>query len=418
MFYPPIMTRSKAAAKPAEKTEPSKKKMLETAQTASLTFILPTMTSDATRFINLHNPSTGSLNRYLFCPKAGLYEFTAVAPPPLNPRSILFAPKSESETTVSKGFIEKKAELLIATPVDVMFFMLSILSPATASNSKKLFQPLDDILDSRDDLSPHLRVILYDETFRSTVERRAESVCDIMEAGDEKLYRFSETKFVNELLAKAERMVSHGLPPSLEQHFVRKELEAPLMSVKRADAVKTTVSISITEIQDPDVSETQSTTTTTTTTATSDLSGLSTPVTESPSLDEVLPQSDNDVARLLRLRIAVSFIKSSYVPPHLSTFLDETLKSASSPIDFKPLDEQLKHLAALRAEAIASRSVADYTRKRGLDDDEIEESRAEKKRRKEEEEKKKKVGESRGVRDLKKVSTVGMKKMSDFFKKK
>lgn len=51
------------------------------------------------------------------------------------------------------------------------------------------------------------------------------------------------------------------------------------------------------------------------------------------------------------------------------------------------------------------------------DDDEAIESRAEKKRKKEEDEKRKKAGESRGVKDLKKVDTTGMKKLSDFFGK-
>lgn len=51
------------------------------------------------------------------------------------------------------------------------------------------------------------------------------------------------------------------------------------------------------------------------------------------------------------------------------------------------------------------------------EEDDAAETRAEKKRRKEEEEEKKKAGESRGIRDLKKVDTKGMKKMSDFFGK-
>ncbi|RYC55362.1 hypothetical protein CHU98_g10847, partial [Xylaria longipes] len=59
----------------------------------------------------------------------------------------------------------------------------------------------------------------------------------------------------------------------------------------------------------------------------------------------------------------------------------------------------------------------DYARKRVLDDEEVAD-RAEKKRKKEEDDKRKKTGESRGVRNLKKVNTAGMKKMSDFFKKK
>ncbi len=51
------------------------------------------------------------------------------------------------------------------------------------------------------------------------------------------------------------------------------------------------------------------------------------------------------------------------------------------------------------------------------EDDEALGIRAEKKRKKEEEDKRKKSGESRGVRDLKKVDTTGMKKLSDSFGK-
>jgi hypothetical protein len=51
-------------------------------------------------------------------------------------------------------------------------------------------------------------------------------------------------------------------------------------------------------------------------------------------------------------------------------------------------------------------------------EDEDGETRAEKKRKREEEEKRKKAGESRGVKNLKKVNVNGMKKLSDFFKKK
>jgi hypothetical protein len=60
--------------------------------------------------------------------------------------------------------------------------------------------------------------------------------------------------------------------------------------------------------------------------------------------------------------------------------------------------------------------MSDFSRKRGLDDEEVE-ARADKKRKKEEEEKIKKAAESQAVRNLKKVNTTGMKKMSDFFGK-
>ena len=88
-------------------------------------------------------------------------------------------------------------------------------------------------------------------------------------------------------------------------------------------------------------------------------------------------------------------------------------------MDFGPLEAHLSHLAKLRQEAVAARSLGDYSRKRStLDDDDDEAAeRAEKKRKKEDEDKRKKAGESRGVKNLKKVNVAGMKKMSDFFKK-
>jgi hypothetical protein len=109
-------------------------------------------------------------------------------------------------------------------------------------------------------------------------------------------------------------------------------------------------------------------------------------------------------------------MKDSYLPATLCSRIDEMLASPESPLDFKPLTDRIREIAALRAEALASRTLTDFSRKSGLDDEEVE-SRAEKKRKKEDEDKKAKALESRGVRDLKKVNTTGMKKMSDFFGK-
>jgi Ydr279p protein family (RNase H2 complex component) wHTH domain len=123
------------------------------------------------------------------------------------------------------------------------------------------------------------------------------------------------------------------------------------------------------------------------------------------------------VPYLLRLRTALNFITTSYLPSHLHRTLSTLLQTQSPAIiDFTPLDQHLSHIADLRQQALASRSLGDYSRKRALDEDE--ETRADKKRRKDEEEKKRKAGESRGVRELKKVNVKGMKKMSDFFAKK
>lgn len=425
------MPRTRSKGTTASKSTPAeeqqvdaitKKKPLESVDVPSRTFILPSRRSDAARFLTLENPSSAAPNRYFFDPhNNGLYEFTSVASTPWAPRSILLTPKrgeeEEEPEKNSKAYVTKKAELLIATPIDVLFFMLPIIAPAeNNSSTKNMFQPLDDILDSQDELAPHLRHILYDVTFRPTLERRMQAICDTMEAGDETLYRFKEQKLVDELIAKAERMIAQGLPTSLEEHFVRTALDPPLTIVKKEE-VKSTISTTTNEeSQESETLDTQSTTTTTVTVTSEEQSGAETPATQ-PSTVEDISSSDN-ITRLLRLRIALSFMRQSYLPPHLSSSIDELLKSAESPIDFKPLDDRLKELAVLRAEANASfQAGGNYTRKRGLDDEDAE-SQAEKRRKKEEEEKKKKLSESRGVRDLKKVNTSGMKKMSDFFKKK
>ncbi|RHZ67517.1 uncharacterized protein CDV56_108393 [Aspergillus thermomutatus] len=416
-----MRTRSTAPSEQPE-TEQKNLKAPTTAQTPSKTFILPSAASDDARFLKLPNPRTGEPNRYFFCPKLGIYEFTVVGSTPQFPRSILFTSKTNTKTSNSEGerfqatgTISKFAELCVATPIDVMFFMIPLLAPTTSTHAKRLFQPLDDIIDSQDYLPSHLRHLLYNEDFRSVLQSRVEAVCDSVVAGDEKMFRFNEVKLLQELIAKAERMVAQGLPASLEERFVHQALVTPLMSVKREETIikGTSSSSDDGEGESQDKQETQSTTTASVSTP----SGVSTPATEL-SAESILESATTDnMAHLLRISTVLSFIKESYISPPLCARLDELLATPQTPVDFKPLQDHLQHIAELRAQALASRSLGDFSRKRGADDDEAAESRAEKKRRKEEEEKKKKAGESRGVRDLKKVNTTGMKKMSDFFTK-
>ncbi|KAL1848204.1 hypothetical protein Plec18170_008114 [Paecilomyces lecythidis] len=422
---------SSSSEKPETEQQPSKK-TLTPAERPSKTFILPSKASSDARFLTLPNPSTGELNRYFFCPQLGLYEFTVIASPPHIPRSILFTQKKDDASTKvngegkqPEGSLTKTAELFIATPIDSIFFILPILAPpASKTNSAKgLFQPLDDILDSQDELHEHLRYIFYNESFRGLLEKRMESICDTVEAGDEKMFRLSEEKLLKELITKAERMVAQGLPKSLEERFISQALETPLLSVKRDDVVTTetksddTPTAESQERPDLERAETQSSAATAGTSISTPL-GASTPTTQLSAVQS--PSPDDTIPRLLRIRTALSFMQSSYLPPHITAKIEKTLVSPESPIDFKPLTDELKRIADLRAEALASRSFGDFSRKRSAEDDDIDaaEARAEKKRRKEEEEKKKKAGQSRGVKDLKKVNTSGMKKMSDFFGKK
>jgi ribosomal protein L12E/L44/L45/RPP1/RPP2 len=311
-----------------------------------------------------------------------------------------------------------------------MFFILPILAPNRPA-TKELFRPLDDLLDTQDDMSPHLRFVLYHELLRPVLESRTEAICDVVEAGDEKLFRLSDAKLVGELLAKARRMASSSkLPTSLEERFIRQALEPPLQSVRREDVVTDdnptrlgdeNMDAGVHDGPTPDAAESQSSTaTTTSTSSTSTLLEVSTPITPPSIYDTVASGSsttDDNIRDLLRIRVALNFMQQSYVAPHISTKIEQILSSQISPVDFKPLDEHLQHLAVLRAEAVAARSASDYSRKRATDDQDADarETRAEKKRRLEEEEKKKKAGQSRAVRDLQKVNTSGMKKMSDFF---
>ena len=313
------MPRTRASAPvsaPTEKSETEQKKTLTPAEKPSKTFILPSSTSVNARLISLPHPQSGELTRYFFCPERGIFEFTVVTSPSTSPRSILFTPtrqttnaSQDEETVAQTTTIAKKAELLVATPIDPMFFLVSLFA-ATSKSGQSLFQPLDDIIDSNDDLPQHLRNVLYNETFRNTILNRAEAICDTVEAGDEKMLRFSEAKLLNELVAKAQRMATQGLPASLEERFVRQPLAPPLMSVKREDAL---TGQTPTQEDEPSKSEDRqdspSTATTSGTTSVSTPAGESTPVPQ-PSAESPTP---DHIVRLQRISTALSFIKDSYI---------------------------------------------------------------------------------------------------------
>jgi hypothetical protein len=416
---------SKPAKSEAKSEAQTKTKALIPSDKPSKTFILPSSASDNARLLSLPEPQSGELARYFFCPDRGLYEFTVVAPPAHTGRSILFVPRSRETQTPSEGedkdstkptaqgSITKKAELLVATPIDAMFFMISLLAPSSKSGPA-LFQPLDDIIDSHDHMPKHLRQVLYNEIFRDTLLSRVEAICDVVEAGDEKMFRFNEMKLVKELIAKAERMVDRGLPVSLEERFVRQALAIPLMAIKREDVVTNQEPSIDSELvsKSEEGQESPSTVATTATPSISTPAGESTPV---PQPDDYSP-SLHDVTRLLQISTALSFMKETYLPAAMALRLDEILASAESPLNFNPLKDRLKEIAGLRAQALASRDMSNFTKKRALDDEE-EDTRAEKKRRKDEEEKKAKAAESQAVKNLKKVNTSGMAKMSSFFAK-
>ncbi|KAI9729441.1 MAG: hypothetical protein M1834_006822 [Cirrosporium novae-zelandiae] len=428
-------TRSSKASRPrtsSKETEtPDSKHQLQEQDPPKLT-ILPSGISSNARILTLKNPRTSKPNRYFFCPVKGIYEFTCISAPKTSPRSVLLSPiPQENESTNqqddnSRGFVTKDAEFLIATPIDPLFLMLPILFPFTAASKNpsgpKLLRSLEDLLDDSAEFSANLKAPLSHTAFQQNVETRIEKVCDIVEAGDEKMYRLNTEKLAKLLLQKAEVMVARGLPESMDEKFVKRALDVPFMAVQREESSGAVIEEAMVtktseESSDEKVDSQSTIMSTTISVSTTNVMSKTSATTTSIVNDDTEPQAPPEIVHLLRLRIALSFMLESYVPKHITKMLEAHLSSPNNLTDFARLEKHLKRIVDLRAEAFAARSIADFGRKRGFEVDEEVEDRAEKKRRLQEEEKKKKANESRGVRDLKKVNTKGMKKMSDFFTK-
>ena len=413
--------------------------------------ILPEDASEEARICTLSHPRTSQPCRYFFCPENGIYEFTRIAPPkaarqswligrpnesttaptgldsstnPTDPRPNASLEKGSNDSTprsVADGYVVKSPELFTATPIDPLFLVLPSLLASTNSkspSSKGVFVSIDDILDHLCETSGPFTEILPHPRIKRTIQERICVICDTVDAGDEKMYRLSETKLLQILISKAKRMVASKLPLSMEEKFVSKALERPVVAVKRQhSSISGTTAASQDEsaiIESPDYDKSES--------QTSAISWMSSEQSAGTSITAPDEQSSagksEEALQCLRLRVTLSFVMSSYVPRSLAITLNAMLAADGSPINFKPLDEELALIAKMRSEALASRSLADFSRKRGMDDDEAADLRAEKKAKKEEEEKKRKSSETRGIRDLKKVDVSGMKKMSDFFGKK
>ncbi|KAF5574598.1 ribonuclease H2 subunit B [Fusarium pseudoanthophilum] len=413
-------TRStKAAAADTKASEPkstsSKFSLSSRAENPSKILILPSKATPEARIVTLPNPRHGRPARYLVCPETGIYEFTKVAIPNTTPRSWLIETSSDSSTdSFRKTGVSMGQDLFLATSIDPLFLVLPALTETQSKSSggKRLFLSSDDYFDKLPQGSSHLSEIVRCDKTRKLIENRMAEVCDTVEAGDENMFRINESKLVNVVLEKAKRMREGGLAPSMEEKFVKKALEAPILVQKRETTEITTRTES--QTSNPDSADSQSTAATTETEV-SESSTAATSFTAETTTENIVSaiEASSEIINLQRLRVALNFICSGYIATSLTAQLEDTLKRETL-VDFAPLDEYLAKLSKLRAEAMAAHSI-DYSRKRGLDEDEDE---AFVKKRKMEEEKKKKSLESRGVRDLKKVNTKGMKKMSDFFKKK
>jgi hypothetical protein len=430
---------SKPAASKAKNSEPeAESKSLSPVDTnPPKLFVLPKDASPEARIVTLDEPATAAPSRYFYCPEKGLFEFTRIAAPKTEPRSWLVTDdnvngdeRTEETTKEAKlGYVARSPDLFVATPIDPVFFALPIVATDAASKKsrKSMLLSLDDHIDTAPRVAKHFKHLLRRPDFRSRIESRLRAVCDFVDAGDDSMFRLSVEKLEALLLSKAESLMKHGLPASLEERFVSRPLQAPLVTVRREEMTVATEETSTKVAEDTTLAlegESQSTTTSSTSIgqSTESQDSVATSITtvvsvtvEAEAVPTVTATTDT-VRDLLRLRTALDFILRSYIAPSVREMIRERVQT-SKRVDFAPLDVHLKQLDALRAEAHALRTISDnISRKRTAEDDDVAGERAEKKRKKEEEEKKRKA-ESRGVKELRKVNTNGMKKLSSFFTK-
>ncbi|KAK8069321.1 hypothetical protein PG994_005937 [Apiospora phragmitis] len=371
-------TRSKAAtgsasAKTSAATAPapsnkSRYQLPSTAANPPKIFILPSKATSEARVVSLPNPRYDKPTRYLVCPETGIYEFTRITAPKSTPRSWLIDTSANISTGSEKeekpdpkkpngddsefgAYVTKGAELYLATSIDPVFLLLPALVSdeiARGEGGKKMFVESDDYFDQLGKASPHFSEILRWGSIRQLLESRMATVCDTIDAGGELMYRFSKEKLLAEMLSKAKRMSEKSLPPSMEEKFVAKALEAPVLGLKREDTTTTNLSASTPKV-DSTESQSSSESTETTTSHISEASTTATSVadeaTAAASALKASMQASPKVTQLQRLRVAFSFVCSSYFLPSQVSQLKQQLLEQKELVDFSPLDDYLAQVA-------------------------------------------------------------------------
>lgn len=429
-----MKTRSRKTTKPATSKETpdantnTAKELAPSVVNPPYIFVLPKDASSAARIITLPDPASSSPNRYFVCPEKGFFEFTKIAAPKKACRSWLLAPDSQAKKEVEddsneelpkeqqdESYVLEKPDMFVATPVDPLFIILPLL---TGGETGSYLTFSDFIYTTERGGLVQLQQLLRQSNFAGLEKKiggRMEAICDCLDMGDgeDKMYQLSIKKLAVALATKANRMAKGRLPASMEDRFVKQALEVPVLSVKREDS-----SISIAAEDATPGAESKDDTSQNPTTTISDAM-ISTPA----SSVAVTPVEDKSTAAdqimgLLRVRTALDFLIISYTPTSLRSAIQDILKAPTSPVDFAPLDKHLEYVAGLKKQAQALRSLSDnISRKRSAEDDEDALDKAEAKRKKKEEDEIKKKNTSRGVQQLAKANTAGMKKLSSFFTK-
>ncbi|RPB01988.1 hypothetical protein L873DRAFT_570354 [Choiromyces venosus 120613-1] len=386
-------------------------------------FLFPSPPSSTElKIITLPHPRTLVPTRYLVHPTQGLHEITKLTAPTSAPRSWLLAPPSELSSPpkwLGNGQILQDGSMYICTPMDPLFVLLPRLFPADAADAITRFLPIEDLFEEITREREEDEGWDWELVIKSQVtEKRLAAVCDSVDVGDEKAYKPSREKLMKVLGGKCVRMAKGGLPASMEEGFVQKPLTRPMTEImaeeaekKRAENVKELEIRSVGKGEDNNEAKKEKEGNKDA--ATEEAAALPTPP-DSQAARPRLAEASQEVTDLLHIRVASEFISQSYLSISIAQVLSDHLQKSH---DFTPLDNYLAELVKLRREATAMHS-DDFTLKRSYEDDEGIIDRKRKKKEEEEAEKKKKKGVSRATKELQKVNTRGMAKLTSFFTKK
>ncbi|RPA83648.1 hypothetical protein BJ508DRAFT_413323 [Ascobolus immersus RN42] len=376
-------TKAKDEQDPSSPTEDSVSttQPLKSASSKAVVFIAPkednTCSSTAQTILTLPHPLTSKPTRYLLN-SSSICEITVFQSPPTDPTSWLLVPSSPTSATGSGETVETGA-LYMATPVDPIYLLIPSLFPTSQSKEKRHFVTIDDLFDELIEASANWRTVISSPKAANLLRRRLASICDSVDAGDEKMYKPSLERLAKILAARARKMALHLCSKdggSMAAELVDKPLTPPHLVA----------------------------------------AALSTPAHSVISENESRTELVGSVRYLQALSVAHQYFAQALLPGHIAVLLMEVLKKDN---DFAKLETHLKGLKEARTQVTAARA-GDFSLKRGLDDEE-EVERDEKRRKKleaEEEEKKKRKSMSKAQKDLEKVNTKGMMKLSSFFTKK
>lgn len=391
---PKRSTRSTANVQVEKAESKVSEKTVKKSESPAFVLIHPKSEGSET-IITLPHALTDKPTRYLLSPK-GIYEIKAFQNPKTQPQSWLLVPQ-ETGSKLGEGETVSSGTTYVTTQIDPLFLAIPVLFSEEAKKGRKRFISFDDLTEGLVEASPHWRRVLRSEGARKLLEARVAAVSDSVDGGDEPLYKPSEEKLIQLLLKRVERMAGYLASEkggSLAQEFVSKPLAGPTaLAPSSGNVLKSTVNEAD---EKPDSEKPEESK-------------------EEPKEEDKSTSEEAAVKPLQALLSAHAFLAQTLLPSSISSTLLTALKSAH---DFTPLDAYLAKIKASRAELSAVRS-SDFSMKRSYGEDD--EERAEKRRKKEAEEeaeKKKKKSMSKAAKDLGKVNTKNMMKLSSFFTKK